>query len=239
MSLLTVFFNLAARILVICVAFPVHESAHAFMAYKLGDQTAKRLGRIDANPLSHLDVLPSVLMLLLASVLDFVTGSSSMGTLILLLTSILFFHPVPINPVYFKNRKAGIALTALAGPLSNILLAYVTLILYKLALYFLPPHGLVQVLCSLLWLVVSINLQLAVFNLLPIAPLDGSKILSFFLSDRINFMIMKYERYILLGFLALLYLTPVFDWIQQIGYTVFYTVIDFLSGFADLLAGVL
>ena len=235
MPMQTVLLNLIARILVIGVAFPIHESAHAFVANKLGDPTARRGGRIDLNPLSHLDLIPTLILLAAATVADVVTRGSTLGNLLLLVTSIFFFHAVPINPFYFRNRKAGIALTALAGPLSNVLLGFVFLMIYKGCAYFLPVNNVVTVICSICSVVISINLQLAAFNLIPIAPLDGSKILAYFLSDRINYLMMRYERYILMGLLALLYLTPVLDWFIFWGYRILYTVIDFLSGWMDLI----
>lgn len=234
--------QLAARVIVLCLAFPIHESAHAFVAYKLGDPTAKNLGRLDMNPFSHMNVVPAVGMILLATVCDLLTKNYNIGNFLLLLTSIFFFRAVPINPMYFKNRKGGMALTALAGPVSNMLLGMAFLLVYKILMYFVYPHmpsnafvTSVLVLCSL---VIQINLQLAVFNLLPIPPMDGFKVLSFFLSDRIIYKFEVYSNYIMIAVAVLLYATPVFDYILMWGYRILYEMIDILTIFLDLIAGV-
>ena len=234
--------QLAARVIVLCLAFPIHESAHALVAYKLGDPTAKNLGRLDMNPFSHMNVVPAVGMILLATVCDLLTKNYNIGNFLLLLTSIFFFRAVPINPMYFKNRKGGMALTALAGPVSNLMLGMVFLIVYKILMYFVYPHmpsnvfvSSVVVLCSL---VIQINLQLAVFNLLPIPPMDGFKVLSFFLSDRIIYKFEQYANYIMIAVAVLLYATPVFDTILMWGYRILYEMIDILTIFLDLIAGV-
>lgn len=233
-----VLLNLMARLLVLLVAFPIHETAHALIAKKLGDPTASNLGRIDLNPFSHMNPLPCFGMLLVASAMDFFTRSSTIGNLILLLTSIFFFHAVPINPMYFKNRKGGIALTALAGPVSNVALGFVFLLLYKVLYYFVPANGVTDVIGLVLSFTVSINLQLAAFNLLPLPPLDGSKVLAFFLPERINYMMQQYQNYIMLGVIVLLYFTNILDYFINFVYGILYNVINFLSGFIELIARV-
>ncbi len=238
--------QLAARVIVLCLAFPIHESAHAFVAYKLGDPTAKNLGRLDMNPFSHMNVVPAVGMILLATVCDLLTKNYNIGNFLLLLTSIFFFRAVPINPMYFKNRKGGMALTALAGPVSNLLLGMVFLIVYKILKHFVYPYMplnsfaalFVFSVASLCSLVIQINLQLAVFNLLPIPPMDGFKVLSFFLSDRIIYKFEQYANYIMIAVAVLLYATPVFDYILMWGYRILYEMINILTIFLDLIAGV-
>lgn len=167
------------RALLLVTLIPVHEYAHAWVAMKLGDRTASGYGRLQFNPLAHLDPIGSVLMIL---------------------TGFGWAKPVPVNAFYFKNRKRDMALTALAGPAANILFALVMVIFYKL-LYFIPVHS--QAVYSVLNFMLGIfyglavsSVALAFFNLLPIPPLDGSKIFNAVLPERIYFQIMQYERYI-------------------------------------------
>jgi Zn-dependent protease len=227
---------LVARVIVLFVAFPLHEFSHAFVANKLGDPTAKNLGRLDLNPLAHMQPLPTLGMMVLATLLDILTHRYMLGNMVLLLTSIFFFRAVPINPMYFKNRKGGTALTALAGPFSNVLLGAAALLLYKIFLLFAPASEFTVVLSLLFSSLISINLQLAAFNLLPIPPLDGSKVLAFFLSDRITYRIARYTNYIMIAMIILLYATPVLDVVINFIYRILYYVIDFLTGFVDLIA---
>lgn len=226
---------LIARVIVLFIAFPVHECAHAIVANKLGDPTARNLGRIDLNPLAHMVPLPTIFMILLASLLDISTHNYMIGNMILLMTSIFFFRAVPIDSRYFRNRKAGIALTALAGPLSNVLLAFIFLLIWKILALVLPFNSVTLIVNLLLSSLVSINLQLAAFNLLPIPPLDGYNILSFFLSDRVIYQISRYSNYILVGLLVLLYATPVLDTVISWIYKVLFFVIDTMTGFVDII----
>lgn len=178
------------RLIVILSILPVHEFAHAWMSNKLGDPTARQLGRMTINPLVHLDLI---------------------GSLCLLLAGFGWAKPVPVNPNYFKNRKTGMALTALAGPLSNLVMGFVVLVLANLV-YLLAalapslPQQPLYVLYSVFSLMAQISVSLAVFNLLPVPPLDGSRILNLVLPERIYFKVMQYERYIALALMALLYI---------------------------------
>jgi len=146
-------------------AITVHEFSHAWVANYLGDPTAKKAGRVTLNPLAHLDPL---------------------GTIMLLLVRFGWGKPVPINPNNFKNPKLGSALTALAGPTSNFLLANLIALVYKLGSFTGTPFG------DFLLLVIYMNLVLMVFNLLPIPPLDGSKFFALFFPALDN---PKYEIY--------------------------------------------
>ncbi len=137
---------------IVLVTITVHELAHGYVAYLLGDNTAKDAGRLSLNPLAHLDPLGAILL--------FVTGFG-------------WAKPVPINPFYFKgNRSRGVMLVSVAGPLSNILLAFILAMLIPLAVKF--NMSLAQIIASAIYL----NIYMAIFNLLPIPPLDGSKILA-------------------------------------------------------------
>ncbi len=170
-NILEIIMRLIAVLLAICV----HETAHGFAAYKLGDPTAKYDGRLSLNPLKHIDPI---------------------GALCMFFFGFGWAKPVMINPYYFKNLKRDTALTALAGPISNILLSFVAMLCW---VHLVPAID--NMYFSLfVRLFLSINLGLAVFNLLPIPPLDGSKIFLSLLPHKVYYEIMRYERY---GFLVL------------------------------------
>lgn len=230
---------LLARIIVLFIAFPLHECSHALVANHMGDPTAKNLGRLNLNPFTHMQVLPTLGMMVLATLLDIFTHRYVLGNVVLLMTSIFFFKAVPINPNYFKKRKAGIALSALAGPVSNVLLAAVVLLLYKIFLLVVPYNTITLAFGLLFQSMIVINLQLAAFNLIPIPPLDGFKVLEFFLSNRVSYLIYQYQNYITIAMIILLYATPVLDVVINFIYQILYYLIDFLTGFVDLIAKLL
>ena len=182
--------SLVLTALAVLITLTLHEYAHGYAAYRLGDGTAKAFGRLTLNPIKHLDPI---------------------GALFL-----LFFHfgwakPVPINPRNFKNPKRDFALSALAGPLFNIIMAFISAFFYLLSYKllagvafssapFLSSLALNSI--SFVGIFHSVNLGLGLFNLIPIPPLDGSRILTAILPPRIYFGIMKYERKIYLGLLV-------------------------------------
>ena len=163
--------------IVLLTAFPIHECAHALAAHWMGDDTAKDQGRMTLNPLKHLDPL---------------------GTIFMLIGGFGWAKAVPIDPNNFKNRKVGMALSALAGPISNLLMAYVSVILYKIAAYnvLLNQDPYLDALATLFLYAVFLNVGLAVFNLLPVPPLDGSRIFNLILPEKLYFKIMRYENVI-------------------------------------------
>ncbi len=166
------------------VAFPFHESAHGLAALALGDKTAKNSHRISMNPFRHFDLL---------------------GFVLLMLVGFGWGKPVPINPYNFKHKKSGIAITALAGPLSNLLLAYISIIIFKLFYIFLPDQKFIQI---FLYYSIFINISLMIFNLIPVPPLDGSRILYYFMDDESYF---NYSRYSTVLFIVLLVAIEILD----------------------------
>lgn len=185
--------NLLYSIPCVLLALTVHEVAHGWVALKLGDPTARNLGRLTLNPLKHLDPL---------------------GALCMLLFRFGWARPVPINSRHFRKPRRDMALTALAGPVSNILMGFIGILLYSIILNIFVAHPAgsefayrLQVsTLELLRTFFALNLSLAVFNFLPVPPLDGSRIFLVFLPPKMYFGIMQYERYIQFGLLICLYL---------------------------------
>ena len=176
--------SLLYRVPAMLIALVLHEWAHGFVAYKLGDPTAKQMGRLSLNPLRHLDPL---------------------GTALLFLVGFGWAKPVPVNPNYFKKPKQGMALTALAGPASNFLLALVLLLAARLT----AEHALVTGALNETWFMFllntsSLSVGLGLFNLIPIPPLDGSKVVAVLLPDRAYDWLMRYERFGMLVLLAVI-----------------------------------
>ncbi len=209
---------------VLLLAFSVHETAHGYAAYKLGDPTARSLGRLTLNPVKHIDPI---------------------GFICMMLFRVGWAKPVPINTRYFKNPKRDMAISGAAGPLSNLALALISLLVLRLVMLFVGPafgaeaqevfwgifnnamaesgaykaslgFTAVALFVYLLYLSVVLNVSLAIFNLIPVPPFDGSRIFYAFLPTNLYFKVMKYERYIMIGILLLFFIgvldTPI-NWL--------------------------
>ena len=188
---ITVFIKYFLRIITMLLVLPLHESAHALVAKWFGDDTAERQGRISLNPLAHLDPF---------------------GGLLMVLTGFGWAKPVPINPLRMKKYRAGISLTALAGPVSNLLAAFVAGIAYniiictKSGLMALVSSEVTTMSCVLLLLsfLFQVNVGLAVFNLIPIPPLDGYNVLSYFTSEKVDRWFYRHQREVTFAFIVVI-----------------------------------
>lgn len=220
-SLITILLSIPA----VLIALTVHEYAHGYAAYKLGDPTARSLGRLSLNPLRHLDVL---------------------GVICMVFFRFGWAKPVPINTRYFKKPRRDMAITALCGPLANFLLAFFGAFLcFAVAAIFnsfmagaVPSpfwELCMRYILQFLYLFHFLNLTLGLFNLIPLPPLDGSRIFCVFLPARAYYAVMKYEKYIALALMLLLYfgvfnnyLTLAASRISYAIFSVFYSIPGFI-----------
>ena len=171
-------------LVVIFITLPIHELAHGFVANKLGDPTARYQGRLTFNPLAHVDYIGAF------SIIVFGFG---------------WAKAVPVNMGNFKNPRRDMAITALAGPVSNLLMALVCNIIVCLFVYVIGFKSIVLYYIVMFFNYISqISVSLAVFNLIPIPPLDGSRIISAFLPPRIYYNLMRYERYFFMLLIVLM-----------------------------------
>ncbi|MBQ9510096.1 MAG: site-2 protease family protein [Clostridia bacterium] len=217
-SFTEIIIRLLVTIPVVLLSLSVHEWAHGWVSYKCGDPTAKNLGRLTINPLKHLDLF---------------------GALAMLLFGFGWAKPVLVNSRYYKHPKWQMALVASAGPISNLLIAFIATIISHLLLL-IPSYassvmtialtGEVESFGAALMYIVfrmvaqleMLNIYLAVFNLLPIPPLDGSRILFIFLPTKAYFSVMRYERYIQIALFVLLFagaLDVPLGWLANVIYT--------------------
>ena len=204
------------RLLVVLTILPVHEFAHAWAAKKMGDNTAQMMGRLTINPFAHLDIY---------------------GAVFLILFGFGWAKPVPINPRNFKNYKKGVLITSAAGPLSNLICSAAAILVYRVILNipFAEGSGILDAIIYImlaLYYFASINISLAVFNLIPIPPLDGSKIIGSVLPAKANIFMYNYQKYIYIGFLVLLF-TGLFNRPMSWLVDLFYNLINLLFFWVD------
>lgn len=171
------------RVAAVLLCLTVHETCHGLAAYALGDPTAKSMHRLSLNPLHHIDWF---------------------GLLMMFAAGFGWAKPVPVDPRYFKKPKEGMALTALAGPVSNFLLALLLMFICKMIYLYAPYSAALDVLFTFcLYTAAPLSIGLGLFNLIPIPPLDGSKVIAVLLPDQTYVKLMRYERYGMLLLLAL------------------------------------
>jgi Zn-dependent protease len=194
---------LTIQILILLFSIILHEVMHGYIALRFGDHTAERAGRLTFNPIPHIDPIGSILLPALLIFLPMVTGTGT-GFFI------AWAKPVPINPLNFSNIKLGELWVSAAGIIANISLAILGTILFHL---FAPTLELGNILIPLLSFTVTINLVLGIFNLFPIFPLDGSKILLALLPYKLAREYEKLAPYGFIVLLALLWMTPIFGMI--------------------------
>lgn len=191
------FLSLIISIPGLLLAITIHEFAHGYAAYLMGDRTAKYDGRLSLNPLRHLDPI---------------------GALCMLFFRFGWAKPVPINPYNFKKQRLGVITVSLAGPFANFILGFLSCIIYYL-LVFLPQSGsaILEFAKSIVLYSTFMNTGLMIFNLIPIPPLDGSKVLMEFLPPRAKYSMYRYERYFGIILLLVVYLgtlTPILSTLQ-------------------------
>lgn len=177
-DMLDLIIKLFSRLFVVFCTMPIHEYAHALIATKLGDQTPRLAGRLTLNPMAHI---------------------SPMGAIMIFLFGFGYAKPVSVNPRNFKDSKKGMALTAIAGPISNLIMGFIFIALA--VVYANLSHAetiLYNAIFSFLLFAGTINVNLAVFNLLPIPPLDGSRILQLLIPAKYYYKFLEYERYIVI-----------------------------------------
>lgn len=183
--------GLLLQVFAVLLCLTVHETCHGLAALALGDPTAKSQHRLSMNPLRHIDPV---------------------GALMMIVAGFGWAKPVPVDMRYFKHPKSGMALTALAGPVSNFVLAYVSMLAYALTWGIAtgggmnPASSLADAVMTFLWMLASLSVGLGIFNLIPFPPLDGSKVVEGILPDKIYYNILRYEHIGMFILMAVLWL---------------------------------
>ena len=192
------------------IAIVFHEVSHGYAAYLLGDNTAKDMGRLTLNPIPHIDIF---------------------GILAMIVFKFGWAKPVPVNPGNFKNRKLGMAIVALAGPVSNLILSFISLVFFCLTIKYGSNTLFWTILNRFFLLLCMLNIGLMLFNLIPISPLDGSKILYAVLPGRVYYKILQYEQYGFILLIALIFFTPLSSWIGNLRGLILDSMARFVGGF--------
>jgi Zn-dependent protease len=183
---------IVVQVMALLVAITFHELAHGWSAYRLGDNTALQMGRLTLNPLAHIDIFGTVIL---------------PGLLIITGSPVLFgwAKPVPVNPARFRNPRKGMSLVSLSGPATNLGLAVLAAVILKTGMV-RPSGGVATPIFEFLWFSLSINVILAIFNLMPIPPLDGAHLLEGFLPEGAARQFSRLEPYGMIIIIAMLYL---------------------------------
>ncbi len=198
------------------ISLTIHEYAHGLVAYKLGDPTAKESGRLTFNPLAHIDPI---------------------GFLMMLVLRFGWARPVPVNPLYFRNPKKGMMLTAAAGPLSNLALAIISTFfsIFFIYSYTLSEISFLLYAYEFFYIMAFINFGLAAFNLIPVHPFDGSRILGYFMPNAVNDFTAQYGNYIYIAFFVFIMLTNYvsigISYVQSFFYQIFTIVLKYPAFF--------
>lgn len=212
----TTIVQFGVKLMIIFLVVPIHEYAHAWAAVKLGDDTPKYQGRLTLNPLAHIDILGAICLFI---------GGFGWG------------KPVQVNPLNFRQYRKGNALCAAAGPLSNLIVGTGGMIVYKIFCYAYISSGVEAFywIYLIMYYFTIINLGLAVFNLIPIPPLDGSKILSYFVGGKWDEIMYRYQRQISIIFLVVI-ISGILD--TPLGYlqSGMFWIMDKITYFVDLIA---
>ena len=196
------------RIIILFLAIPIHEAAHAWAALKCGDETARNQGRLTISPFAHLDFF---------------------GSLCMVITGFGWGKPVMVNPSNFKNRKRDSVLVAFAGPASNLLLGLLLVVAFKVLMLMKIVTGIGNAAMVFQYIII-LNIYLAVFNILPVPPLDGSKLLLAVLPPKHAFKLIQYQQYIFMAMIALLLWTPLSSILSDASYKI-YALFNIITGF--------